>query len=945
MEHGAAAEAKWKHSIFVSYSHRDEAWKDRLLARLGPLADPERTSVWHDRLIGAGTEWFEEIRAAMERATVAVCLVSPSFLTSEFCTREEVPYLLERRQSVGLRLLPVLVHPCAWEPVVWLSGLQLLPRDGKSVSADYGGREDVALAEVAAEIEKAVRNPAYRPVVPPSRWAPLDAGRIETGRLPVTGYELFGRQGELAQLDLAWSNYGTNVFALVGWGGVGKSTLVGKWLERLSADNYRDARRVFGWSFHSQGSRERVAAADDFVGEALRWFGDPDPAAGSPWDKGERLAALVRQEKTLLVLDGLEPLQSESDLDPGRIKDPALATLLTELAAKNDGLCVVTTRERVADLEEWPAAASQVNLERLTPSAGGALLRVRGVRARDEDLERISREFGYDALALSLLSSFLRDLPGDPVATAAAIPKSDVARDDGRYAGRVLLAYEQHFGEGPELELLRVLGLFDRPATWQEIGALRAQPGIEGLSAHLASLSEADVLRLLWQLRDRALVAPENREAPDLVDAHPVVREHFAGRLRKQLPAAWRDGNSRLYDHLKHASDAFPETVERMLPLYAAVAHAFRAGRYDEALDDVYWPRIQRGREDFSITRLGAQGLTLAVLAGLFEVRWRQLVPPMRANRQRAAAITSAASQCLRTLGRRDEAEEAAFATFLVDLQLAEATGSAQNVLNAGIDANALGELSLLSGPLSRARASALKAKELVESTPERFWWLVTRTTLGEIEHKAGRLGAAEERFVEAERIEAELHSEGKRLLPILYARQGFRYCSYLLAVGRWDEVLGRASLTVRAPDNWPIDTALDHLSLGVAHLRRGSFPEADAHLALAVDGARAVGDYEWIGESLLARSELRWCEGDREQALSDLDRAKRLASRAGLRLLELDCRIAEAQVLEALGERERARQSASAARELLERTEYHLRDADVERVEAMVSSSLDAGR
>ena len=186
----------------------------------------------------------------------------------------------------------------------------MLPRDGKSVAHDFKDDWDAPFAEVAGRIFEIVDNPAYRPPAPPPpRWAPPE--KIDISRLPVTGAELFGRERELALLDDAWESGKTHVVSLVGWGGVGKSTLVNKWLERLRADNYRGAARVFGWSFYSQGTGERVTSADQFIAQALQWFGDPDPARGSPWDKGERLAALVRAQKTLLILDGMEPLQSD----------------------------------------------------------------------------------------------------------------------------------------------------------------------------------------------------------------------------------------------------------------------------------------------------------------------------------------------------------------------------------------------------------------------------------------------------------------------------------------------------------------------------------------------------------------------------------------------------------------------------------------------------------
>ena len=73
----------------------------------------------------------------------------------------------------------------------------------------------------------------------------------------------------------------------------------------MAPEKYRGAERVYCWSFYSQGTSDRAASADLFIDQALRWFGDSVPTAGSPWDKGERLAGYIRQERTLLILDGL----------------------------------------------------------------------------------------------------------------------------------------------------------------------------------------------------------------------------------------------------------------------------------------------------------------------------------------------------------------------------------------------------------------------------------------------------------------------------------------------------------------------------------------------------------------------------------------------------------------------------------------------------------------
>jgi hypothetical protein len=81
----------------------------------------------------------------------------------------------------------------------------------------------------------------------------------------------------------------------------------------------------------------------NFLDAALNWFGDPDPMLGTAWEKGERLAKLVAHRRTLLILDGLEPLQNPPAPQEGRVREPSVQALLRELAASNIGLCVITT--------------------------------------------------------------------------------------------------------------------------------------------------------------------------------------------------------------------------------------------------------------------------------------------------------------------------------------------------------------------------------------------------------------------------------------------------------------------------------------------------------------------------------------------------------------------------------------------------------------------------
>jgi hypothetical protein len=316
--------------------------------------------VWQDRQIDAGEKWHPAIQDAMADAVAAVLFMSADYLSSGLCVKEEVPYLLDRQEREGMLLLPVLIRKCPWKAHRWLAARQMLPRDGKCVAIDFPGDHadgvfsDVAelvlahLSKLASDTEstavllEVVRalaaarglRPGVTNLEPQEapKWPLLPAERIDLTRLPETGAALFGRNQELQLLDAAWASAEvvgaarTRILAFTAHGGVGKSTLVNHWLREVQREHFRGANRVFGWSFYSQGARDQTASADAFIDAALRFFGDPDPAAGSPWDKGERLARRAGAERALLVLDGLEPLQSGHAFDRGKLRDPALAS-------------------------------------------------------------------------------------------------------------------------------------------------------------------------------------------------------------------------------------------------------------------------------------------------------------------------------------------------------------------------------------------------------------------------------------------------------------------------------------------------------------------------------------------------------------------------------------------------------------------------------------------
>ncbi len=101
--------------IFISYSHKDAAWLEKLRLFLRPLEDQELISVWDDTEIRTGSDWLAEIRKALESARVAVFLVTQNFLTSRFIRDEELPTLLQAAQDRGCLIFVIAVSSATFE--------------------------------------------------------------------------------------------------------------------------------------------------------------------------------------------------------------------------------------------------------------------------------------------------------------------------------------------------------------------------------------------------------------------------------------------------------------------------------------------------------------------------------------------------------------------------------------------------------------------------------------------------------------------------------------------------------------------------------------------------------------------------------------------------------------------------------------------------------------
>ena len=159
-----------------------------------------------------------------------------------------------------------------------------------------------------------------------------------------------------------------------------------------------------------------------------------------------------------------------------------------------------------------------------------------GWMAGKTELRAAVEEFERHALTLTLLGNYLRRAHQGDIRKRKEIDLHRADEKQGGHAFRVIAAYARWLGEGPEVAILRLLGLFDRPADGASLKALRAAPPIPGLTEPLVDLSNEDWRLAVTTLRDHGLLAAADPREPETLDAHPLVRACFAEELESHRP-------------------------------------------------------------------------------------------------------------------------------------------------------------------------------------------------------------------------------------------------------------------------------------------------------------------------------------------------------------------------------------------------------------------------
>jgi replicative DNA helicase len=144
-------------SIFISYSHEDEALKNELLVHLSALKREGLVDVWHDRLLRPGQKFDGAIEEQIAAASVILLLVSAPFINSDYCAEKEMVAAFERSRKGDAIVISIILRPCQWASIPLKSGDNLgaymaLPQDARAVTK-FDNRDE-AWDQIVVQLRK-----------------------------------------------------------------------------------------------------------------------------------------------------------------------------------------------------------------------------------------------------------------------------------------------------------------------------------------------------------------------------------------------------------------------------------------------------------------------------------------------------------------------------------------------------------------------------------------------------------------------------------------------------------------------------------------------------------------------------------------------------------------------------------------------------------------------
>ncbi|MEE8574579.1 MAG: DUF4062 domain-containing protein, partial [Thermodesulfobacteriota bacterium] len=426
--------------------------------------------------------------------------------------------------------------------------------------------------------------------------------------------EYTGRKSMLNHLSSWYNKADVRVGAVVGWGGVGKSSLTRKWFQTLKERNIKPQKALW-YGFYSNTDIERfLSALVSFMDDTI----DLNELKGT-WPKVDWVKRHINDRKYLIVLDGLEVLQNESGGQTGRLKNPEIRELLSYFAdSMMQGFCLISTRLSVSDLEDRQEGYGyeELPIDELGKRDAKAILKARGVVGRSAKIDELIENYKRHALSLTTVAGFLVRYHEGDVDKAPNIEFEEAPEDRQK---DVLKLFKEYFKvlTGDEKAFMAIFSLFRTNVTVREYDRLFRKTTKETeINKDLAELKDKEFITLKNGLTALNFIDPGTDESGEKFwSIHPITREYFASTLDEDTKAACHRA---IYNFINGYAPERPDTIEEMAPLFEQIYHGCKGGLQDKAYRKVYKEKIQHEDEAYLVHKLGAWETNLSILRNFF---------------------------------------------------------------------------------------------------------------------------------------------------------------------------------------------------------------------------------------------------------------------------------------------------------------------------------------
>lgn len=759
---------------------------------------------------------------------------------------------------------------------------------GREFTSNPFSSEEELATLVAITLAKFSREQHQAPVSSTRVWHPLFCHALQPAQ------HFRGREAKLRELKdwLETPVTPDRVISVVAAGGTGKTALVH---EALAQAKLSTRSGVFVWSFYEDPH------VDAFLRAAYLYFtGEKDPPAGGLLERLQM--ALSGDLPHLLVLDGLERVQSEGDhRRRGELEDLQLKRLLRTFAGSGNTRALVTSRFPLVDLESFSGAGHRaISLDDLEQPVALDVLRAWGVIGDDAALMKLVEPLNirgfYHALSVAVLGSYIGNFAAGDPGKAPEFSLKDAEESDpkARRLNRILEQYAQAL-TAVERDLLARLSLFPRGVKVEILGWI-VQAGGETAGA-LIGLTDYQLLQYLERLKSLGLVFRYQAEQQVVYSAHPFLREFFRNFLQPAPEAIHESVRSKLAPSLEAQPKAFPSDAAALDQYELLIEQTLLAGHIEQAFD-LYW----------------------RVLGGHLNLAWRL------GENVRALRIVES------------------FTDQNVFAQLKHCLSQEECVLLL----HSIGFFAYRVGDFHRARrAIELYYKQLPNGDPQAtMLW-----TLESLEHDAGRLAHALKyadgavlKSMDYEDKEGQILSLSGRgratffVGRVIEAMSDFRRATELQGNELWSYVGAYEAECkfLSGNSDGAISQAENARKWALEHDYRNEVCRCDgllARISISTDAGKASnflkqarrfaedsGDISYQLNCFHAASELQLHLGDHVQAIAEAQAGILLADTCGFGLSSIHLRIALADALLVAGEPRKALQNA---REALDRSEH----------------------